>query len=124
MAVCRIFSRAYATYYTADHMWITLNDVRHGQFGFTQKRIEQMREIVYASASSDMVELEGESTIFSVKAPLPGEIVQFNQKLFEDIDLVRDDPEGDGWLAQINPEKCSRKHLMTKKQYRDYVNRK
>ena len=83
-----------------------------------------MQEIVYASKNPSGVELEGTDMILSVKAPLPGEIVQFNQKLFDDIDLVRDDPEGDGWLAQIKPEKCSHKHLMTRKQYQDYVNQK
>lgn len=126
MSLNRIFRRAYATYYSTDHTWIALGDRNHGKFGFTHKRIEKMQGVVYAAANRAAVEIELESTnaVFSVKAPLPGEIVRFNENLFLNIDLIRDDPENEGWLAQINPIDPSPKDLMTRKQYLRYIKQK
>jgi len=50
-----------------------------------------------------------------IPAVIEGEIVERNEKLFDQPDLINDDPYGEGWIARLKPTNLERdlKDLVT-----------
>jgi len=50
-----------------------------------------------------------------VPAVIEGEVVERNEKLFDQPDLINDDPYGEGWIARLKPSNLERdlKDLLT-----------
>lgn len=125
----RVLLRQYSTYYTPDHTWIKITKTKeHGQFGLTRTGIMKMQDLVHVSTQNpDQIELETFDKVFSIQPPLPGTVIEINNNLFTNTDLILEDPEGKGWLGQLNPTVSIdyiKKYLMNKRQYEKYIKQK
>ena len=97
--------------YTKEHEWAA----REGDLivvGITDYAQDTLGDIVYVELgeAGDAIEVdEAFGVVESVKAasdlfaPLSGEIVEVNEALFDEPQLVNDDPYGDGWMIKMRP---------------------
>jgi len=77
----------------------------------------------------DALEQEGEfGVVESIKAvsdlyaPVSGEVVAVNDELFDAPELVNDDPFGDGWMLEIEPDDADElEDLLTADEYQDQI---
>jgi len=112
------------------HEWARLDGdlVSVGTVAFDKK---QLGDIVYlelpkAGATSTVGQPFGE--IESVKAaselfaPVDGVVVAVHGELADDLDSLKEDPYGKGWMIRIKPSKPAQlDDLMTEAQYDDFV---
>ena len=95
--------------------------------GLSDYAIEQLGDIVFLElpAVGDKVVKEAEfCTIESVKtasdlyAPVSGEIAEVNERLTENLELFKDEPYGQAWIAKIKAENTADfESLMTAEDY-------
>ena len=101
------------------------------KIGVSEFAIDQLGDIVFVELPDQGATLEkGETfgTIESVKAveevylPFSGEIVSVYESVFENPELLQNDPIGDGWLVILKPESnASNADLMTSEEYQSMV---
>jgi glycine cleavage system H protein len=98
--------------YLETHEWVRLED-ETARFGISDFAQDELGDIVFIEIPSvgDAVEANTEfGVIESIKAvsdlyaPLSGEIVAVNDALEDAPELVNDDPFGDGWMLEIEPD--------------------
>ena len=94
--------------YRDTHEWTTTGDtVRFGISDFAQ---DELGDIVFVELPDvgDTVEQAGEfgvvesiKAVSDVYAPVSGEVTAVNDAVFDQPELVNEDPYGDGWLVEI-----------------------
>lgn len=95
------------------HEWARLEDDGLVRVGISDHAQELLGDLVYvelpemgAHADAD----KGVAVVESVKAasdiypPVPGEIVEVNERLDDQPELINEDAFGDGWLFVIKPD--------------------
>ncbi|WP_247001418.1 glycine cleavage system protein GcvH [Halosolutus gelatinilyticus] len=98
--------------YLESHEWAleTNGVVRVGITDFAQ---DELGDVVFVELpdEGDAVTQEEEfGVIESIKAvsdlyaPVSGEVVSINETLFDSPELVNDDPFGEGWMLEIEPD--------------------
>ena len=98
--------------YLASHEWALETDgtIRVGITDFAQ---DELGDVVFVEVPDEGDALEHETAfgvIESIKAvsdlyaPVSGEVVSVNDELFTAPELVNDDPFGDGWILEIDPQ--------------------
>ncbi len=112
--------------YTDSHEWIALSNNR-GRVGITKHAQKELGEVVFIELPhvADAIRLGEEACVLEstkaatdVYSPLSGTILAVNEKLRETPSLLNLDPEGAGWLFEIElsaPEETNR--LFTKAQF-------
>jgi len=101
------------------------------KIGVSEFAVDQLGDIVFVELADQGTTLEkGETfgTIESVKAveevylPFGGEIVSVNESVFDNPELLQNDPIGEGWLVILKPESnVSFDDLMTSDSYKSKV---
>ena len=116
--------------YLESHEWALETDgvVRVGITDFAQ---DELGDVVFVELpdEGDALEQEGEfGVVESIKAvsdlyaPVGGEVVAVNDDLFDAPELVNDDPFGDGWMLEIDPDDVDElKDLLTADEYEDQI---
>ncbi|QIV78290.1 glycine cleavage system protein GcvH [Fervidobacterium pennivorans] len=111
--------------YTKTHEWI---DTETGKVGVSNYAQEQLGDIVYVELPAvgkevkkgeRIVSLESVKAAGDVYAPVSGKIVAVNDKVNAMPELINQDPEGEGWLVQIemsNPAELD--ELLTEDEYK------
>ncbi|ANE42064.1 MAG: glycine cleavage system protein GcvH [Fervidobacterium pennivorans] len=111
--------------YTKTHEWI---DTETGKVGVSNYAQEQLGDIVYVELPAvgkevkkgdRIVSLESVKAAGDVYAPVSGKIVAVNEKVNATPELINQDPEGEGWLVQIeisNPAELD--ELLTEDEYK------
>ncbi|WP_448378498.1 glycine cleavage system protein GcvH [Fervidobacterium sp.] len=111
--------------YTKTHEWI---DTETGKVGVSNYAQEQLGDIVYVELPAvgkevkkgeRIVSLESVKAAGDVYAPVSGKIVAVNDKVNATPELINQDPEGEGWLVQIeisNPAELD--ELLTEDEYK------
>ena len=98
--------------YLESHEWADERDdvVRVGITDFAQ---DELGDVVFVELpdEGDQVTQEVEfGVVESIKAvsdlyaPVSGEVVAINEALFDAPELVNDEPFGDGWMLEIDPD--------------------
>jgi glycine cleavage system H protein len=69
----------------------------------------------HVSKGKPIASLESGKWTGPVPAVIEGEVVERNEKLFDQPDLINDDPYGEGWIARLKPTNLERdlKDLVT-----------
>ncbi len=49
--------------------------------------------------------------LLDITSPLPGEVIAVNERLFENLDILSNDPYGNGWLIKFV---TNERHLLDK----------
>jgi glycine cleavage system H protein len=111
--------------YTKTHEWI---DTETGKVGVSNYAQEQLGDIVYVELPAvgkevkkgeRIVSLESVKAAGDVYAPVSGKIVAVNEQVNATPELINQDPEGEGWLIQIeisNPAELD--ELLTEDEYK------
>ena len=115
--------------YLESHEWTTTADtVRVGITDFAQ---DELGDVVFVElpAVGDEVEtgsafgvIESIKAVSDLYAPVSGEVTAVNKDLFDQPELVNDDPFGDGWMLEIEPsEESEFGELLSAEEYRDQI---
>ena|SRR3990167_5473813 len=114
--------------YTDSHEWIAISGASAGKVGITAYAQKELGEIVYielpkvgqtVKAGDAVCVLESTKAATDVYAPLSGTVGAVNEVLVKNPHALNDDPEGAGWLFQIqlsHPKEQSR--LLSAEEYR------
>lgn len=96
--------------YTPTHEWVRLEgDV--ATIGITAFAISQLTDLVDIAfvvqpaatlkAGQGFGEIESVKAASDLYAPLAGEVLEVNTAVSDDLDLLADDPYGNGWLLRM-----------------------
>ncbi|HNR89456.1 MAG TPA: glycine cleavage system protein GcvH [Spirochaetota bacterium] len=117
--------------YSADHVWIRMEDDFIGVCGLTDHAQEQLTDIVFVELpeiDTDVRQGERLAVVESVKAttnvnaPVSGRIVEVNTALEDSPGVINADPYGDGWIFKIDVKgRVEYDDLMDADQYRAQV---
>lgn len=97
-------------YYLESHEWI---DPDTGRVGITEFAQDELGDVVFVELPEVGDELDRESefgVVESIKAvsdlysPANGEVTAVNETLFDQPELVNDDPFGEGWMLELDVE--------------------
>ena len=115
--------------YTTTHEWIEVVGT-DGTIGITERAQLIYGEIIFIDVSPEQECEQGEiigrietetGGNFYLYAPVAGEIYEVNSALEEDIDLINNVPENDGWICKIYIDNLSElDSLMNLSDYEDY----
>ena len=115
--------------YTTTHEWIEVVGT-DGTIGITERAQLIYGEIIFIDVSPEQECEQGEiigrietetGGNFYLYAPVAGEIYEVNAALEEDIDLINNVPENDGWICKIYIDNLSElDSLMSLSDYEDY----
>ena len=98
--------------YMESHEWARVEN-GHVTVGITDFAQDELGDIVFVELPEEDEDVEAEESfgvIESIKAvsdlyaPISGEVVGRNEELFDAPELVNDDPYGDGWMLQVEPD--------------------
>lgn len=95
--------------YTKEHEWVLVED-KVVTVGITDHAQEQLGDVVFVElpAIGDQVTkdeamgvVESVKAVSDVYAPVSGRVVEVNDDLPESMEMVNEDPYGDGWMVKI-----------------------
>lgn len=98
--------------YTDSHEWICLQDTR-ARVGISAHGQKELGEIVYVelpkkgqivSVGVEIAVLESTKAAVDIYSPLSGKVTKVNEALNQDISLLNEAPESEGWLFEIEIE--------------------
>ena len=116
--------------YSEEHEWIAADGDNY-RLGITDYAQEELGEVVYVELPEVGAEFGAEDeigTVESVKAvaeiytPIAGRIVAVNDALVDQPELLNEDPHGDAWLVEIQPDEDTQvDHLMDATAYQQFI---
>lgn len=116
--------------YLESHEWTTTggDTVRIGVSDFAQ---DELGDVVFVELPDEGDDLDQEvdfGVIESIKAvsdlytPVSGTVTAINEDLFDDPELVNDDPYGDGWMLDIElDDEAELDDLLTPEEYGEQI---
>ncbi|WP_254530643.1 glycine cleavage system protein GcvH [Natrinema gelatinilyticum] len=116
--------------YLESHEWAWETDgvVRVGISDFAQDELGDVVFVELPDEGDTVGQNEEFGVVESIKAvsdlyaPVAGEVVAINDALFDAPELVNDDPFGEGWMLEIDPENGEQlEELLTADDYRDQI---
>jgi len=101
--------------YSADHEWARVEDglVRIGITDYAQ---DALGDVVFVQvptvgtevkAGERFSEVESTKSVSDIYAPVGGTVVEINAELGDAPQRLNEDPYGDGWLCEIEPDDVS-----------------
>ena len=116
--------------YSEEHEWVA-EDGTNYRLGITHFAQEELGEVVYVELPEEGSQFGVDDeigTVESVKAvaeiytPIAGRVVAINEQLVDQPELLNEDPHGDGWLVEIEPEEdAGTDHLMDAEAYQAFI---
>ncbi len=97
--------------YTESHEWAMADD-ELVRIGITSFAVEQLGDIIYLDLPEvgqqvrggvPFGEIESVKAVAYLNAPVSGEIVAVNASVLDDLDLIAEDPFGEGWMIAVAP---------------------
>ena len=96
--------------YQKTHEWAYLEDEETAVIGVTDYLVKQLGELAYIDlpdvedrieAGDPFAEIEIVVGVHELISPLEGDIIAVNRLLQEDVNILRKDPYGDGWMLKV-----------------------
>jgi glycine cleavage system H protein len=116
-----LFSRSLSVKkYTNSHEWIKSVDNKNAKIGISVYAAESLGEIVYVEIEkkddellqgTSFAALESVKAISDINMPVDGTVNVINDYIVDNPDIINEDPEGKGWIAEITLNKNSLKQL-------------
>lgn len=116
--------------YMESHEWAleTNGAVRVGISDFAQDELGDVVFVELPDEGEAVTQEEEFGVIESIKAvsdlyaPVSGEVVAVNEDLFDAPELVNDDPFGEGWMLEIDPDDTDElEALLSADEYEDQI---
>jgi len=116
------------------HEWVAVTS-EGGQkvatIGLSQFAVEALTDLVFielptvgrqVKAEESFCEVESVKAVSDVYAPVAGEVIAANARLADDLELLSNDPYGEGWIARIKiADEAGLKNLMDYAAYQKQV---
>jgi len=120
-----------AKLYSKSHEWVEVREGSRARVGVSDYAQKELGDIVFLElpdVGKEFHKAEQFGTIESTKSvselflPLAGKIVAVNQAVIDNPALVNQDPEGEGWLVEIEIEdKTQLEELLSPQDYRSFI---
>jgi len=116
--------------YLPSHEWVRddADTVRIGITDFAQDELGDVVFVELPEAGEDIAAGEAFGVVESIKAvsdiyaPVSGTVTAVNDDLFDQPELVNDDPFGDGWMLDVEPtDESDFDDLLDAAAYRDQI---
>lgn len=116
--------------YTESDEWVKREDnvVVIGITDYAQKKLRDIVGVELPEPSSSVKAGEAVGSIESVKAaadiyaPVSGEVVEVNERLYDEPEIVNKDPYGEGWMFKIRmSDEKELEKLLTPEQYAEKI---
>ena len=116
--------------YLESHEWTT-TDGETVTIGVTDFAQDELGDVVFVELPAVGDEITAEDAfgvVESIKAvsdlyaPISGEVTAVNEELFDQPELVNDDPFGDGWMLEVAPsDENELDDLLSAAEYREQI---
>ncbi len=115
--------------YLESHEWTT-TDAEAVRIGITEFAQDELGDVVFVELPAVGDEIHAEEAfgvVESIKAvsdlyaPVSGEVTAVNDALFDQPELVNDDPFGDGWMLEVDPRDDDLESLLSAAEYREQI---
>jgi len=112
--------------YLESHEWTTTDEP--ARIGITDFAQDELGDVVFVElpAVGDEIEagsafgvIESIKAVSDLYAPVSGEVTAVNDDLFDQPELVNDDPFGEGWMLEVAPSDDAFDDLLSADEYRD-----
>jgi glycine cleavage system H protein len=118
--------------YTKEHEYVTrTDDASVVRIGITDYAQGELGDVVFVNLpkAGDRVEshqafgtIEAVKAVSELYAPLPGEVVEVNEKLESDPAAVNRDPYGEGWMIALRVDRAEDvDQLLSAADYRSHI---
>lgn len=120
--------------YAKTHEWVAVSNdggQKIATIGLSQFAVEALTDLVFielpkvgnqVSAEESFCEVESVKAVSDVYAPVAGEVIAANDKLADDLELLSQDPFGEGWIARIKiSDDAGLKNLMDYAAYQKQI---
>jgi glycine cleavage system H protein len=99
--------------FSKDHEWVHLTqegDEKIATVGISDFALEALGELAYillpavgrnVSAGESFGEVESVKAVSDLYSPVTGQVSETNTAAADNLDIVTDDPYGDGWIVKI-----------------------
>ena len=103
-------------FYTESHLWVKKKKKKIVRIGVTEYFSLKNLEILELDLPEEEEEFEKDEVfgsietleeVFDLVMPFSGKVVSVNEKVLEDVEIVNEDPYGEGWFIEVemaNPE--------------------
>lgn len=115
--------------YRESHEWVSTEPPH--RVGITDFAQDELGDVVFVELPDEGEELaageefgvvESIKAVSDLYAPVSGEVVAVNEALFDEPELVNEDPFGDGWMLEVDPsDESELEDLLSPDGYRDQV---
>lgn len=116
--------------YAESHEWVEQNDDESpSRVGITDFAQDELGDIVFSELPSEgdaLTQGEELGVVESIKAvsdiysPVTGVVAQINEKVFDEPELINEDPYGEGWLVAIDVESGT-EDLLSPEEYEEQI---
>lgn len=116
------------------HEWVAVSNDggnKIATIGLTAFAVEALTDLVFielpkvgrqVKAEESFCEVESVKAVSDVYAPVAGEVIAANAKLGDNLELLSNDPYGEGWIARIRiADEAGLKNLMDYAAYQKQV---
>lgn len=117
--------------YTNTHEWF-LQNKNSFTYGLTKYRVKELGKLLYLDlpkvgdeilAGISFGEIESLDELFDLIMPLSGEVVAVNERLYEKLEVLSEDPYGKGWLIKfVTDEEHILEELLSAQEYTEKIN--
>jgi len=99
-------------YYTKDHTWARIEDNGTVTVGLDAYGTKAAGNIEYIDLPLDDDEFEAGEAFGSLESakwvggllmPVSGTVIEVNENIEDDLDILKEDPYGEGWLIKLKP---------------------
>lgn len=112
--------------YTETHEWVRMEE-NIVTIGISDYAVKQLTDIVFLElpgVGNDLKKgsafgaIESVKAVFDLNSPVTGRVVEVNRAVTDNLDLLRNDPYGDGWMLKVKIESQDELHnLMSVEDY-------
>jgi len=99
--------------FSETHEWVHLDQTEAqpiATIGITAFAIEALTDLVYMqlpkvgdqlTAGEPFGEIESVKAVSDLYSPVSGEVIEVNSKLPDNLEILNDDPYGEGWMIKV-----------------------
>ena len=118
--------------YTETHEWARIEKKTNTvTIGLSAHAIKQLTDIVFLELpgvgdnlkkGSPFGAIESVKAVFDLNSPVTGKVIEVNQSLSDNLELLQNDPYGEGWMIKISAERQDElETLMSAEDYTAYL---
>ncbi|OHB75242.1 MAG: glycine cleavage system protein H [Planctomycetes bacterium RBG_16_59_8] len=116
--------------YSESHEWVKVSG-KDATIGITDYAVSQLSDLVHIDLpkvgdsleqGGSFGEIESVKTVAELLIPVGGKILEVHKEIAENLDVIVDDPFGEGWLIKVklsNPSEVD--SLMKSKEYAEFI---